>query len=58
MEKVTTPYGAIPVKVATGPFGPAHRKPELDACVAAARTHQVPVRAVIEAALLASASLR
>ena len=58
MENVTTPYGSIPVKVASGPFGPPQRKPELDACLAAARTHQVPVREVIEAALVASASLR
>jgi uncharacterized protein (TIGR00299 family) protein len=57
-ESVTTPFGAIPVKVAGGPFGPPQRKPELDACVAAARAHGVPVRQVIEAALLASASLR
>ncbi len=58
LQSVTTPYGQIPVKVATGPFGPPHRKPELDACLAAARTHRVPVREVIESALLASASLR
>ncbi len=58
IEKVRTPFGTIPVKVSGGPFGPPQKKPELDACVAAAREHGVPVRQVIEAAFLASASLR
>jgi pyridinium-3,5-bisthiocarboxylic acid mononucleotide nickel chelatase len=53
---VQTAYGAIPVKVAEGDFGPPQRKPEFDACLAAARTHGVPVRAVLEAALVAAAS--
>jgi pyridinium-3,5-bisthiocarboxylic acid mononucleotide nickel chelatase len=58
IENVTTPFGAIPVKVAGGPFGPPQRKPELDACLAAARAHHVPVRQVIDAAMVASATLR
>ena len=58
IEEVSTPFGAIPVKIAGGPFGPPQRKPELDACVSAARAHDVPVRQVIEAAMVASASLR
>lgn len=57
-EEVTTPFGRIPIKIAGGPFGPPQRKPELDACVAAARAHGVPVRQVIDAALVASAALR
>jgi uncharacterized protein (TIGR00299 family) protein len=56
MESVTTPFGAIPVKVAGGPFGPPQRKPELDACIAAAHEHGVPLKDVITAALVASAS--
>src|SRR5262249_55461011 len=52
--EVETPYGSIPVKVAEGPFGPPQRKPEFDACVAAAQEHGVPVREVIQAALLAA----
>ena len=35
------------------PFGPPQIKPELDACVAAARAHHVPLREVIRAALSA-----
>ena len=58
IENVSTKFGPIPVKVAGGPFGPPQRKPELDACVVAARAHRVPVRQVIEAALIASANLR
>jgi len=40
------------VKVADGPFGPPQRKPELDACLEAARAHGVPVREVMEAAMV------
>jgi uncharacterized protein (DUF111 family) len=58
MAEVKTAFGVIPVKIAGGPFGPPQRKPELDACLAAARSHGVPVRQVIDAALVASASLR
>ena len=51
---VDTPYGKIAVKIAEGPFGPPQIKPELDACAAAARAHDVPVREVIRAALVAA----
>ena len=54
IEEVETRFGRLPVKIADGPYGPAVRKPELDACRAAARAHGVPVREVIEAALVAS----
>ncbi len=57
IEEVVTPFGRVPVKVSGGPFGPPQRKPEFDACLAAARTHSVPVRQVIEAALFASRDL-
>jgi uncharacterized protein (DUF111 family) len=55
IEHVETPYGRIPVKVAEGPVGPPHAKPEFDACVAAARANGVPVRQVLTEALLAFA---
>jgi uncharacterized protein (DUF111 family) len=51
---VPTAFGPIPVKVSEGPFGPPQRKPEFDACAAAARAHGVPVREVIAAALAAA----
>jgi len=51
---VETAFGPIPVKVATGPFGPPQVKPEFDACLAAARAHRVPVRDVIQAAIQAA----
>ncbi len=54
MVQVETPYGAIPVKIAEGPFGPAQPKPEFDACVAAARAHSVPVREVLRVATAAA----
>ena len=50
---VETPYGRIPVKIAEGPFGPPQVKPELDACIAAAHAHGVPLREVLRAALSA-----
>jgi uncharacterized protein (TIGR00299 family) protein len=50
---VDTAFGPIPVKVASGPFGPPQVKPEFDACLAAAKAHGVPVRDVIQAALAA-----
>jgi hypothetical protein len=45
------------VKIGGGDFGPPTRKPEVDACIEAARTHAVPLRTVIEAAIVASADL-
>jgi uncharacterized protein (DUF111 family) len=55
-EHVDTPYGRIPIKVATGPFGPPQMKPEFDACAAAAATHGVPVREVLRAAMAAASA--
>ncbi len=48
---VETPYGTIPVKVATGPWGSPQIKPEFDVCVASAEAHDVPVREVVQVAL-------
>ncbi|MDP9001397.1 MAG: nickel pincer cofactor biosynthesis protein LarC [Myxococcota bacterium] len=45
--QVDTRYGAIPVKVAEGPFGPPQVKPEFDACAAVARAYGVPVREIL-----------
>jgi uncharacterized protein (TIGR00299 family) protein len=56
LEQVETPYGLIPIKIATGPFGPPQMKPEFDACAAAAATHGVPVREVLRAAMAAAAA--
>ena len=53
---VATAFGPISVKVSEGPFGPPQIKPEFDECAAAARTHGVPVREVIAAALAAAHS--
>jgi len=51
MMEVQTRFGAVPVKVAEGPYGPAQFKPEFDACVALAEHHQIPVREIIAEAL-------
>lgn len=51
---VTTAFGSIRIKVSEGPFGPPQLKPELDDCAAAARTHGVPLREVVAAALTAA----
>lgn len=50
---VETAFGRVRVKVSEGPFGPPQIKPEFDDCAAAARTHGVTLREVIQAALLA-----
>jgi len=55
--RVDTVYGAIPVKLGEGPFGPPQAKPEFDACAAAASAHGVPVREVLRAATVAAARL-
>jgi hypothetical protein len=57
MVEVETAYGRLPVKVAEGPYGPPQLKPEFDACMAAGRTHGVPVREVIRAVLAACDAL-
>ena len=51
---VETGFGAIPVKVSEGPYGPPQMKPEFDACARAAADAGVPVREVIAAALNAA----
>jgi uncharacterized protein (TIGR00299 family) protein len=53
--QVETPFGAIPVKIAEGSFGPPQVKPEFDACVAAASAYRVPVREVLRVATAAAA---
>lgn len=50
---VETAYGRVRVKISEGPFGPPQIKPEFEDCAAAARTHGVTLREVIQAALLA-----
>jgi pyridinium-3,5-bisthiocarboxylic acid mononucleotide nickel chelatase len=54
---VDTPFGAIPVKISRGPFGPPLVKPEFDACADAARAAGVGVRDVIAAAMDAARGL-
>jgi uncharacterized protein (TIGR00299 family) protein len=54
IEHVATPFGVLPVKVAEGDFGPPTCKAEFDACLAAARHYNVPVRVVLEAVMRAT----
>jgi hypothetical protein len=54
VRMVETRYGTIPVKVSSGPYGPAGLKPEFDACRDLARLHGVPVREVLAEALRAA----
>jgi uncharacterized protein (TIGR00299 family) protein len=54
MIEVATPFGTVPVKVSSGPFGPPVVKPEFDACVRLARAARVSVREVLAAALAAA----
>jgi len=49
---VETPYGPIPVKVATLDGEVVNAAPEFDACRQAAERHRVPVREVMLAALM------
>jgi hypothetical protein len=58
MVTIETAYGPIAVKIAEGPFGPPQVKPELDACVAAAHAHGVPLREVMRAAVAAASTAR
>ena len=46
-------FGDIAVKVAEGDGLPPSRKPEFDACAKAATEHGVPVKDVVQAAMLA-----
>jgi uncharacterized protein (TIGR00299 family) protein len=57
-REVATPYGAIAVKVAADGATIMNVAPELDACVAAARRHGVPVKLVFAAALAAFEATR
>jgi uncharacterized protein (DUF111 family) len=52
--EVSTRFGAVPVKVSSGPFGPALVKPEFDVCARLAEEAGVTVREVLEAALAAA----
>lgn len=52
--EVQTRFGALPVKISEGPFGPPQVKPEFDACARAARSFGVSVREVIAEALAAA----
>ncbi len=49
--RVQTPFGHLPVKVATNPKGEPTLAPEYDACQRAARRHKVPLRQVYEEAI-------
>jgi len=49
--RVQTPFGNLPVKVASNPQGNYVFAPEYDACQRAARKHQVPLRQVYEEAV-------
>jgi uncharacterized protein (TIGR00299 family) protein len=48
--EVYTPYGPIPVKVSTGPWGSPQVKPEFDVCVEVAAELGVPVRDIVQMA--------
>ena len=50
---VTTPWGAVPIKVARLGGAVTNAAPEFDACVALARAHDVPVKDVQAAAMKA-----
>jgi hypothetical protein len=50
---VETAYGVIDLKVSGGAFGPPQIKPEFEHCRRAADAHNVPVREVLRAALVA-----
>ncbi|HEU4728228.1 MAG TPA: nickel insertion protein, partial [Kofleriaceae bacterium] len=58
IREVATPYGPIPVKVAADGDAVLNAAPELDACVAAARQHGVPVKLVFAAAQAAFEATR
>jgi uncharacterized protein (TIGR00299 family) protein len=49
---VATPYGSVPVKIGTGPWGSPQIKPEFDACAALAERHGVAVRDIIQLAVV------
>lgn len=55
--RVTTPFGAVRVKVATLPGGGRKAAPEFDDCLALAEQAGVPVREVVQAAQEAASRL-
>jgi uncharacterized protein (DUF111 family) len=58
VSAVSTRFGEIPVKFsAPGAQGLRHVKPEFDVCRQLAEHHGVPIRIVLEAALLAASAL-
>jgi len=57
MIEVDTRFGAVPVKIAEGPFGPVQFKPEFDVCAALAERSQVPVREVIAEAMMCARAI-
>ena len=52
MIVVQTPYGTVPVKVSSGPWGGQQIKPEFDVCAARAEEHGVAARDVVQVALV------
>jgi uncharacterized protein (TIGR00299 family) protein len=50
--EIATPYGLVPIKIGTGPWGSPQIKPEFDACAKRAEQHGVAVRDVIQVALV------
>jgi uncharacterized protein (TIGR00299 family) protein len=58
IREVPTPYGPIAVKIAADGDTVMNAAPELDACVAAARRHGVPVKLVFAAAQAAFEATR
>ncbi len=52
--EVQTPWGTIPIKVSSGPWGNPQIKPEFDVCARQAEAHGVPVKEVIQVALTAA----
>jgi pyridinium-3,5-bisthiocarboxylic acid mononucleotide nickel chelatase len=58
IREVATPYGAIAVKIARDGDTIMNAAPELEACVAAARRHGVPVKLVFAAAQAAFEATR
>jgi hypothetical protein len=55
---VRTPYGIIPMKIASGGDRVLHAAPEYEPCARAARRHRVPLKRVQEAALAAHQARR
>jgi len=50
--EIATPYGLVPIKIGTGPWGSPQIKPEFDVCAKRAEQHGVAVRDVIQVALV------